>query len=104
MLPPLTLRKDKPIRTLVAVHSESTFAIAIQHGSFSMGCCHRQKEKRLAQEKYRNVKGLGEADNEGDDLMSWVGKSRRLDDERAKAERQAKMLAQQVTIECKPAH
>ena len=57
------------------------------------GC--RQKEKRLQDEKLRSVKGLGEPD-ESEDLMAWVHKSRQLEEERAKAERMAKMLQQQV--------
>ena len=59
-------------------------------------CTCRQKEKRLQDEKLRSTKGLGEADPENDDLMAWVGKSRRIEEERAKAERMAKMLQQQV--------
>ncbi|KAK9803749.1 hypothetical protein WJX73_000568 [Symbiochloris irregularis] len=55
-----------------------------------------QKEKRIADEKLRSTKALGEADAEDPgDLLSWVSKSRKLEDERAKAERQAKLFQQQ---------
>ena len=56
----------------------------------------RQKEKRLQDEKLRGTKGLGEADAEEEDLVSWVSKSRRSEEERAKAERMARLLQEQV--------
>lgn len=56
----------------------------------------RSKEKRQQEEKLRSVRGLGEAGDEGDDLMAWVDRSRRLEEERAKADRLAKMFQQQV--------
>ena len=73
-------------------------------------CC-RQKEKRLQDEKLRSTKGLGEVDAEGDDLMAWVSKSRRKEDERAKAEHMAKLLQEQVhphrkhlALDCRDRH
>uniref|UniRef100_L7M9S3 Uncharacterized protein n=1 Tax=Rhipicephalus pulchellus TaxID=72859 RepID=L7M9S3_RHIPC len=49
------------------------------------------REKRKITEKYREIKGLGESD-EDDDALRWVQKSRKLQEEKQKAEQRAKML------------
>ncbi|KAL1447956.1 hypothetical protein MTO96_006530 [Rhipicephalus appendiculatus] len=49
------------------------------------------REKRKITEKYREIKGLGESD-EDDDALRWVQKSRKLHEEKQKAEQRAKML------------
>ena len=61
----------------------------------------RQREKRQEQAKLRAVKTLGEAAPDVDDLGAWVTKSRALEEarkaeERAKADKAARMLALQV--------
>lgn len=60
-----------------------------------------QREKRLEDEKLRKVKTLGAADDDVDDLATWVTKSRVLEEKakaeaRAKALKQARMLEEQV--------
>lgn len=54
---------------------------------------HSARQRRKQQEKLRSVKTLGEAegDEEDEDLMAWVAKSRVLE-EKAKAEARAKAL------------
>ncbi|XP_075555996.1 U4/U6.U5 tri-snRNP-associated protein 1 [Dermacentor variabilis] len=49
------------------------------------------REKRKIAEKYREMKGLGDSD-EDDDALQWVRKSRKLQEEKEKAEKRAKML------------
>ncbi|XP_076314361.1 U4/U6.U5 tri-snRNP-associated protein 1-like isoform X2 [Tachypleus tridentatus] len=53
-----------------------------------------QKEKRKIADKLSKTKGLGESDSEGEDVLSWVKKSRELQEEREKADKRAKMLAE----------
>ncbi|KAH6926014.1 hypothetical protein HPB50_012953 [Hyalomma asiaticum] len=49
------------------------------------------REKRKIAEKYREIKGLGDSD-EDDDALRWVQKSRKLQEEKQKAEQRARML------------
>ena len=58
----------------------------------------RKKEARKADEKLRNTKTLGEQAEGADDLMSWVQRSRTLDQERAKAQRTAKQFQAMVSV------
>ncbi|CAN8031451.1 unnamed protein product, partial [Ixodes persulcatus] len=48
------------------------------------------RDKRRVQDKYRDVKSLGDGDD--DDALLWVRKSRKLQEERQKAEKRAKLL------------
>uniref|UniRef100_A0A1E1XSP5 Putative u4/u6.u5 snrnp associated protein n=1 Tax=Amblyomma sculptum TaxID=1581419 RepID=A0A1E1XSP5_AMBSC len=50
------------------------------------------REKRKITEKYREVKSLGDVENEDDDALAWVRKSRKLQEEKEKAEKRAKLL------------
>ncbi|PBC31912.1 U4/U6.U5 tri-snRNP-associated protein 1 isoform X1 [Apis cerana] len=52
-----------------------------------------QKQKRLIEANLAKVKSLGECDSD-DDTKNWVDKSRRLEEEKKKAEERAKMLDQ----------
>ena len=45
-----------------------------------------QREKRRIKEKLRQVKTLGESDEDEDSAASWVNKSRKLSKEKALAE------------------
>ncbi len=61
----------------------------------------------MEQAKLRATKTLGEAAPDVDDLAAWVGKSRALEEsrraeERAKADKAARMLAQQARA--RPGH
>ena len=58
-------------------------------------CMCRKKEARLAEEKLRATKTLGEPAQD-EDLLAWVGKTRALEAERAKAARTARLLQEQV--------
>uniref|UniRef100_A0A131YC32 Putative catalytic step 2 spliceosome n=1 Tax=Ixodes ricinus TaxID=34613 RepID=A0A131YC32_IXORI len=48
------------------------------------------RDKRRVHDKYRDVKSLGDGDD--DDALLWVRKSRKLQEERQKAEKRAKLL------------
>lgn len=50
------------------------------------------REKRKITEKYREVRGLGDKEEEDDDALAWVRKSRKLQEEKQKAEKRAKLL------------
>uniref|UniRef100_G3MKP6 SART-1 family protein n=1 Tax=Amblyomma maculatum TaxID=34609 RepID=G3MKP6_AMBMU len=50
------------------------------------------REKRKITEKYREVKRLGDTEEEDDDALAWVRKSRKLQEEKEKAEKRAKLL------------
>ncbi|KAK8787985.1 U4/U6.U5 tri-snRNP-associated protein 1 [Amblyomma americanum] len=50
------------------------------------------REKRKITEKYREVKSLGDVAEEDDDALAWVRKSRKLQEEKEKAEKRAKLL------------
>ncbi|XP_054007157.1 U4/U6.U5 tri-snRNP-associated protein 1 [Hylaeus anthracinus] len=52
-----------------------------------------QKQKRQIEASLSKVKGLAECDSD-DDAKTWIDKSRRLDQEKKKAEERAKMLDQ----------
>ncbi|XP_053988192.1 U4/U6.U5 tri-snRNP-associated protein 1 [Hylaeus volcanicus] len=52
-----------------------------------------QKQKRQIEASLSKVKGLAECDSD-DDAKAWIDKSRRLDQEKKKAEERAKMLDQ----------
>ncbi|XP_076755074.1 U4/U6.U5 tri-snRNP-associated protein 1 [Xylocopa sonorina] len=52
-----------------------------------------QKQKRLIEANLAKVKGLGECDSD-DDTKNWIDKTRRLEEEKRKAEERAKMLDQ----------
>ena len=56
----------------------------------------RKKEQRLQDQKLRQTRTLGAQEPEGDDLLSWVSKSRQLEQDRAKASRMAALLQEQV--------
>lgn len=49
------------------------------------------REKRKIADKYREIKGLGDSD-EDDDALRWVQKSRKIQEEKKKAEQRARML------------
>lgn len=51
-----------------------------------------QKEKRKIVEKLSKVKGIAESDSEDESAASWVQKSRKLQEEKEKAEKRAKLL------------
>ena len=64
-----------------------------------MAC--RKKEARITKEKLRAVQTLGEAGDDVDDLKTWAARSKKAEDqrkkqERLKAERLARQLAEQV--------
>ena len=66
-----------------------------------MWLAHRQREKRVEDERMRATGTLGQAEPEVDDLGAWVRRSRALEDAakaeaREKARRQARALQQQV--------
>lgn len=66
-----------------------------------------QKERRLEQEKLRNIKTLGEAGADVDDLAVWVESSRiaevrAKEEERAKAAKLARQLEEQVCFSAAP--
>ncbi|PNF42461.1 hypothetical protein B7P43_G08725 [Cryptotermes secundus] len=50
------------------------------------------KEKRQIESKLSHVTPLGESDEEDDSAQAWVARSRRVQEERAQAEKQAKAL------------
>ncbi|CAL7947290.1 unnamed protein product [Xylocopa violacea] len=52
-----------------------------------------QKQKRLIEANLAKVKALGECDSD-DDTKNWIDKTRRLEEEKRKAEERAKMLDQ----------
>lgn len=52
-----------------------------------------QKQKRLIEANLAKVKSLGDYDSD-DDTRNWIGKTRRLEEEKKKAEERAKMLDQ----------
>lgn len=52
-----------------------------------------QKQKRLIEANLAKVKSLGECDSD-DDTKNWIDRSRRLEEEKKKAEERAKMLDQ----------
>ena len=64
-------------------------------GSLAGALLRRKKEARLAEDKLRATKTLGEPAQD-DDLMSWVAKTRTLEAERAKAARTARLLQEQA--------
>lgn len=51
-----------------------------------------QKEKRKIQEKLRKVKGLAGSDSDDDSAFAWIEKSRKLQIEKDKAQKRAKLL------------
>lgn len=51
-----------------------------------------QKEKRKIIEKLSKVKGIAESDSEDESAAAWVQKSRKLQEEKEKAEKRAKLL------------
>lgn len=52
-----------------------------------------QKQKRQIEANLAKVKSLGECDSD-DDAQAWIGKTKRLEEEKKKAEERAKMLDQ----------
>lgn len=50
------------------------------------------KERRHIESKLSRVKGLGDSDDDDDSTQAWVVRSRKLQEERAKAEKRAKAL------------
>lgn len=50
------------------------------------------REKRKITEKYREMKTLGDAEDDIDDALQWVKRSRRIQEEKKKAEERAKLL------------
>lgn len=51
------------------------------------------REKRKLQRKYQDVRTLGDVDNDDpDDALAWVRKSRKLQEQRVEAEKRAKLL------------
>ena len=64
-----------------------------------------KKEARAAKDKLRNVKHLGEAGDDVDDIKAWAARSKKAEEvrkkqERLKAERLAKQLDEQVGHSC----
>ena len=60
-----------------------------------------KKEARVAKDKLRNVKHLGEAGDDVDDIKAWAARNKKAEEarkkqERLKAERLAKQLDEQV--------
>ncbi|XP_076068528.1 U4/U6.U5 tri-snRNP-associated protein 1 isoform X2 [Oratosquilla oratoria] len=51
-----------------------------------------QREKRKIRDKYTKVKPLGDSDSDEDNALHWVNKSRKLQREKAEAEKKAKLL------------
>uniref|UniRef100_A0A1B6D1V5 U4/U6.U5 tri-snRNP-associated protein 1 n=2 Tax=Clastoptera arizonana TaxID=38151 RepID=A0A1B6D1V5_9HEMI len=51
-----------------------------------------RKERRKVEEKLSKIKKLGESDDEDEDAKAWVIRSRKIDEERKKAEKKAKEL------------
>ncbi|XP_064483898.1 U4/U6.U5 tri-snRNP-associated protein 1-like [Ornithodoros turicata] len=50
------------------------------------------REKRKFQKRYQDVKTIAESDEDLDDALAWVRKSRKLHEEKAKAAKRAKVL------------
>ncbi|RWS28599.1 U4/U6.U5 tri-snRNP-associated protein 1-like protein [Leptotrombidium deliense] len=106
-LKPLQVNEDKDSETkpkktengVEVLKSEPTKEIFVKTESLSekqkteklKDRLNTMKEKRKIAEKLRSVKGLAD-DNEEDDLLSWVEKSRKLEEEKLKAKKKEQML------------
>ena len=97
MRPQLFFRhRTVPIFTMFMMHPRTP-------DSLNISPCRSKKEKRLQQEELRNIKTLGESGEDVDDLAAWVERNRKAEaqlkaEERAKAEKLARQLEEQVSL------
>ena len=75
---------------LTSVHSHCITYV------LTSACVCRKREQRIQDQKLRETKTLGASEPQGDDMLSWVARTRMLEQERAKASRMAAHLQEQV--------